>query len=219
MQSQPAFGSLIGAILVSLIAGTANAQQFSPSWQLQFDLAFVNPSGDGVAVSVGQPGVNVDVDNEVGAGLRLQYQFAPSWSTEFGFLATSSVGASVGAPGTLVGVASTVESIGIITAGANYHFLPEGKVDLFAGPFVAAVNYGDIDITAGIGSVGTRQSVDTEFTVGVIAGLEMPIGNGGWSLQSNVRYIDANMESNVDGDRLTGDLDPFIFSVGIAYRF
>lgn len=219
MQSRLTYGSFIGTIFFSIIAGAANAQQFSPSWQLNFDLAFVNPSGDGVTVSAGAPGVNVDVDNEIGAGLRLRYQFAQAWSTEFGFLATSSVGVSVGGTANIFGAATTVESFSTISAGANYHFLPKGRADIFAGPFVAVVNYGDIDISAGLGNASARQSVDTEFAWGVIAGLDVPIGTGGWSLQSNVRYIDANMESTVDGDRLSGDLDPLILSIGFAYRF
>lgn len=197
----------------------AHGQPFEPGWRLAVDLAFVNPSAETVAVDVGLAGVDVDFDNKAGAGLRAEYRFTESLAAEIGVLGTSSFDVRVGDLGIGLGTSTRIKNFAPVTVGGNYHFAPESRVDLYAGVFAAFVRYGDIDVQASTGGVGTSVSVDTDFGWGAIAGLELPLGAGGWLLQTNVRYIDTNMQGTNDGDPFDGDFDPFIFSIGFGYRF
>lgn len=205
--------------LFLIFSNISFAQQSAPYWQLNFDLAFIDPSGDAVAVGVGPSGVDVDFDSKVGAGFRAGYRFTESWEFELGILGTSSVDVMVGDIAENLGVATGVSSFSPVTAGINYYFASDSHLNVFAGVFLAAVNYGDVDVEVGLTGVATGESVDTDFTWGVISGLEVPIGAGGWLLQTNIRYIDTSIAAASDGDRFKGDFDPVIFSIGVGYRF
>ena len=208
------------AVLILIATSTSSlAQQFEPTWQLEFDVAFVDPSSDNVLVNVDGARVNVDFDSQAGVGVRAEYQFAESLAVEFGILATAGFDITVGGLGDTFGVATRISSFAPITAGLNYHFTPGNPVDFYAGPFFAIVRYGDIETEAGTGGVTVRESVDTDFGWGAIVGLDVPIRSGHWSLGANLRYIDTNMKGTSDGDPFDGDFDPFILSFSVGYRF
>jgi outer membrane protein len=52
------------------------------------------------------------------------------------------------------------------------------------------------------------------------AGLDISIGNG-WSLNADVKktFIDTEISWNGTGVAADADLDPWIFSTGLGYRF
>jgi len=195
------------------------AQQFEPELKLAFDLALVNPSGEVVGTEVGVGGVSVDIDTKAGAGLRLEYRFAPALGIEFGLLGASSFDVKVGDLGNGVGVATGVNSFAPLTLGLNYHFPAGDSFDLFAGPFLASVRYGDVSVQTGIGGVVTTETVDTDTGWGVILGVDLPLGSGNWLLQSNLRYIDTNMKGATSDGGFDSNFDPLIFSIGFGYRF
>ena len=214
---------VLSASLAGLVFATVwrpvHAQTFEPTWQLALDLAFVDPSGDSLSVNVGGAGVDIEIDDKMGVGIRAEYLFSESLAVEIGVLGTSSIDVTVGDLGNAFGVATRISNFAPVTLGLNYHFATDSRVDFFAGPYLAIVNYGDIDVEAGTGGAAAEVSVDTDFGWGAIAGLEVPIGASRWSLQSNVRYIDTNMKGSSDGNAFNGDFDPFIFSIGFACRF
>ncbi len=197
----------------------ALAQQFVPTWQLKLDLAFVNPSGDTVVVDIGTAGVDVDFDNKVGGGLRGEYQFSEALSVEIGAFGASSFGVTVGDIGDNIGVATNVRSVTPLSVGLNYHFARNSPIDLYAGPFISYVQYGDIRTEAGTGGVGTSVGVDSDFGWGAIVGLDIPIGKKGWSVQSSIRFIDTKIKGVSDGGPFDSDFDPTVFSIGVGYRF
>ena len=194
-------------------------QGFDPAWRLQADIAFVDPSGDSVAVETGIGGVNVDFDPQVGAGLRGEYQFTGLLGIEAGVMGASGINVSVGDTGGTAGVATKVSSFSPLTIGLNFHFAKDSPVDLYAGPFFAIVSYGDVEVEAGTSGVGTRVSVDRDFTWGGVAGVGIPFGKSKWSFQSNVRYIDTSLEGADESDPFKSEFHPVIFSIGIGYRF
>ena len=209
------------AYCVLLIAPTCllHAQQFEPELRLAFDLALVNPSDEVVATEVGVGGVSVDIDSKAGAGLRLEYRFSPALGVEFGLLGTSSFDVNVGNLGNGVGVETGISSFTPLTIGLNYHFPTDQSLDLYAGPFLAFVRYGDVSVQTGTGGVVTSETVDTDTGWGVILGIDLPLGSGNWLLQSNLRYIDTSLTGSTSDGRFDGDFDPLIFSIGFGYRF
>jgi len=211
--------SAIAVLILIAVSPSSLAQQFEPTWQLEFDLAFVDPSGDSLLINVDNARVDVDIDNQAGVSLRAEYQFAETLAVELGILATAGFDVAVGDLGDNFGVTTRVSSFAPITVGLNYHFTPESYADFYAGPFLAIVRYGDIETEVGTGGVVVRESVDTDFGWGAIVGFDVPIRSGHWSLGTNLRYIDTNMRGTSDGDPFDGDFDPFIFSIGFGYRF
>ncbi len=205
--------------LLALAASPSAFAQFEPSFQLQFDLAFVDPSGGGVSVDVGGTGVGVDLDPGAGAGFRGEYLFSETLGVELGLLGTSNLDIRVGDLGGSVGTAVSINSFSPVTLGLNYHFPTGGKVDIYAGPLIAIVNYGNIESSVSIGGVSSGTDVDNDFGWGAIAGIDIPIGSRGWSVHSSLRYIQTSMKGTSDGVAFDTDFDPLILSVGVAYRF
>ena len=134
-------------------------------------------------------------------------------------LGASSFDATVGDLGDGFGVSTGISSFVPLTLGLNYHFSSGSRVDFYAGPFLALVRYGDVDVESGTSGVFTREAVDTDTGWGVIVGLDVPLRSGNWLLQSNLRYIQTKMKGTTGDDPFEGDFDPLILSIGFGYRF
>ena len=210
--NSPIHAAIIPLILAS---NPCAAEDFEPTWQLALDLALVEPSNDSIAVGVTQTGLDVDFDTRFGAGLRLEYQFSKALALELGVLGASGFGVTIDT----AEVATRIDSFAPVTLGLNYHFDTASRIDLYAGPFLAAVNYGDIEVATGPGGATRTESTDTDFGWGAIAGLDLPLGSGNWSLQANVRYIRTGIEAEPDEGPVESDFNPLIFSIGFGYRF
>lgn len=97
-----------------------------------------------------------------------------------------------------------------VTLAANYHFTPGRKVDFYAGPMLAFVEYGDYD---------------DDLTWGANIGFDVPVTGSKWSFFTNLKYIRteaAGLDDTVseeDPDLFGADVNPFILSIGAAYRF
>jgi len=214
------FSTALAALVIAVTPfWPCNAQTFEPSVKLAFDLAFINPSGNTFQTSVGSGGVSVNFDPGAGAGLRLEYLFAEALGVEFGVLGASSFDVTVGDLGDGFGVSTSISSFAPLTLGLNYHFSSGNRVDFYAGPFLALVRYGDVDVETGTSGVITTEAVDTDTGWGVIVGLDIPLRSGKWLLQSNLRYIQTNMKGTTDDGAFDADFDPLIISFGFGYRF
>ncbi len=210
---------VIFILAIFTILQPTHAQQFDPSWRLHVEFAVVDPSGDFATVDVGGSGVVVGFDSAVGAGLRGEYQFSKLLGVEIGALGASSFEVRTGIFSDLVGTAVDVNSFAPFTVGLNFHLAPDSSIDLYTGPFLAIVKYGNVNVQTGIGGVTTGESVDTDVSWGAIAGLDFPIGKRGWSIQTSLRYIDTNMKGVSAGSPFDSEFDPVIFSLGFGYRF
>lgn len=65
-----------------------------------------------------------------------------------------------------------------------------------------------------------RQRIDPARGLTLQAGFDLSIGNG-WSLNADVKktFIDTEISWNGTGIAADADLDPWIFSAGLGYRF
>lgn len=95
--------------------------------------------------------------------------------------------------------------------GPNFHFGPSEKVDLYAGPFIGYVFYGDVTIE------GESTSVKDDFTYGAVMGLDVPFGEKGLAFSASARYMVTEAEPRDDNQAL--DIDPVTFLAGLGYSF
>jgi outer membrane protein W len=188
-------------------------------WQLVLDFSWIDPSGAGISTNASGPIVGTNFDTGVGAGVRAEYNFSARFGVEFGILGTVNLDVSIGTPGPAFGRNIRVSSFAPVTLGLNVHLTPDRSVDLYAGPLLALSNYGNVDVSTGMGAASTSVSIDRDVGYGAILGLDVPLGDHGWLVQANLRYIATEIKSSGGVSSFSREFNPVIFSVGLGYRF
>ncbi len=102
------------------------------------------------------------------------------------------------------------------TLTVQYHFSPEATFRPYIGAGVNySVFYGEDEAT-GIDSL----EVDNSFGIAAQAGFDYGLDEN-WAINVDVKKIWMNVDASVNSGVATADvdLDPYIFGVGVAYRF
>ncbi|MCP3964635.1 MAG: outer membrane beta-barrel protein [bacterium] len=211
---------LFAAALLALPTLTDPALAEETGWKLRLGGTWVDPD------------VNVDTITDAGArararsvddinlGLGLEYRFSRRLGLDF---AVSFVEPAVGltlepAGGGLIATTDKL-SFTPITAGLNVHLTPGRRADLYIGPIVGYALYGDLSFDAGPEGQANFTS-DDDFALGAQLGVDVAIGDGPWSIDAALRYLDTDLEAtDEDGEITDIDFSPIMFSFGIGYRF
>jgi outer membrane protein len=163
------------------------------------------------------PGANADVSDEVIPATTLTYFFNPNWSVE---LFCCFAKHAIDGTGSLAGlgkIASTWIFPPALTA--QYHFNARGKWKPYVGVGLQYIAF--FDEGAGANRLGaTSVSIDDAVGFTLQAGLDVSIGNG-WDVNADVKktWIDTTIAWNGTGVHADANLDPWIVSAGLGYRF
>lgn len=211
--------TLAAAAVSLLLAGPVAADD--PGWTVRARAAWVDPGFSWSAVNDDETRVSATSDSEIGLGLDLEYRVSRRFGLELGV---------VWAEPDLVlrAEAPTGESVEVsdgtrfmpISAGVAIHLTPDGPVDLYVAPFAAWVMYSDPSFAvADIEPLSV--SIDDDFGWGGTLGVDIPLGDR-LTLNAMVRYYDTDIEVTEDGEdggTETFAFDPWVYGVGIGYRF
>jgi outer membrane protein len=175
----------------------------------------VDPDTDSTVRAI--PGADADVSTEVIPALTLSYFFNKNLAVElFCCFAKHQIDAK-GSIAALGEIADTWIFPPALTL--QYHFTGMGAWKPYVGAGVQYIDF--FDTGTGANRLGaTKVSIDDAFGFTLQAGLDVSIGNG-WSLNADVKktWLDTEISWNGTGVRADADLDPWIFSVGLGYRF
>lgn len=101
-----------------------------------------------------------------------------------------------------------------LTAGLNFHLTRQSRFDLYVGPTIGYVLYGDLDIG------DERLSIDDDFTWGAAFGVDLPMGDKGWMFSGALRYLDTEASPDDLGPTDESlDVSPWVVQVSAGYRF
>ncbi len=126
-----------------------------------------------------------------------------------------------------------------ITVGVNFHVMQKEKVDLYLGPFLGYVMYGDIKwnkVTAQFSltpddplldplagsfteSASGKTKIKSDFGFGAVVGIDVPFGSGGWMFSSSLKYLSTKAKSDEEYWDAEIDMNPWILSIGVGYTF
>jgi|SRR6185436_11042903 len=112
-----------------------------------------------------------------------------------------------------------------VLAKLNLHLTPDHKADLYLGPVVGRMQYGDLDIEVRGGGESARGSARTrdDWAWGAHVGVDVPVGDRGVFFTAGATWLKAQVEIEGDPEDEEGDfrsdLDPLIAQVGFGYRF
>lgn len=103
------------------------------------------------------------------------------------------------------------------TLTLQYHFLPKSQFSPYLG---AGVNYTVFYNAKAPGAPVSSISYENNFGWALQAGVDYNVA-GRWFLNADVKKIFLNTTAKINGGAIVGDvdLDPWVFGLGLGYRF
>lgn len=209
-------------LLVTLLALPASASAEGNGWQVRINGLWVDPDVSFTDLDSNGDRVQAGADGGSGASLTFERRFSSRLGLEFGALYAEpdlSLDASLG--GTQFTASSSV-TFTAVTAGLNIHLTPDKAVDLYLGPLVAQVLFGDVGLRARVAGAALGQdfSANDDFAFGAQVGADVAFGDSPWSLNLAAKYLDTSLEiTDEDGEKTDLGFEPLILGVGFGYRF
>jgi outer membrane protein len=110
------------------------------------------------------------------------------------------------------------------TVVLQFHPFPGGLFDFYIGAGVNYTNFYDYDLSGDLADVGvTDIDFDSSFGLAGDVGLNIWLGNH-FNINGDIKYVQISTDAKikVDGgllDTVTVDINPWIFGVGVGWRF
>ena len=241
--------NLLAAAVISVAAAMPAVAQEAGDWQLRFGLGYIaTDTGNDDLVFSGMPldTFNIDVDDQLGVVFDLTYFLSPNWGIEL--LASTPFTHDIDGAGALAGLGKIGETKHLPpTLSLQYHFSPGQKFRPYVGAglnytlfFDDSTNQGLHDgvVATANGALGTsfsggntNLSIDESFGAAFQAGLDVDLTEK-WFWNFNVRYImidvDASLRTSTFDpagneqlffSRLETEIDPFVYSTQVGFRF
>lgn len=202
------------AALVASVAAVLPAQAGDSNGNMQVKLGLTGLIFDDSTKSSNVPNLSAEVNDTIIPTLMLNYYLTKNWSVElFCCFAQLNVHGESGVTGKL---ASTWVFPPMLTA--QYHFDGMGAFKPYVGAGIQYIHY--FDSSSNIGG-----SVDFKDSWGFVlqAGTDLDLGQG-WSLGLDAKKVweDTKLTysgGGVDGVYANHDLDPWVLTANLGYRF
>lgn len=211
----------IGALLATPLVATQAQAYEKGDWLVRAGATNVSPDDSSSNVFVGGAdlGVGVSVGSNTQLGLNIAYFVTPNWSVEL-LAATpfehdldlntvGALGSVKHLPPTLSAIYYPMDSASAwqpyVGLGLNYTFFFEEE---FTGANANA-GFSNLDL-------------DASFGVSAQAGFDYQLDDK-WHINASVRWMDIDTEATFDlngsAGRVDVDIDPFVYTLSIGYRF
>jgi outer membrane protein len=224
---------ILSMAVIAVMAGASVAAQAyeEGDWIVRVGATTVAPNEDSDSIVIPtEPATvlkGVDVDSDTQLGLIGAYMLTDNFGLELlaatpfkHDISVSGTGIEAGSikqlPPTLSlqwyprgGKAGWQPYVGV---GVNYTYVFDEEVD------------SDLEgaLEALIGATDVKLEVDSSFGLAAQAGVDFPMGEN-WGLNVGVWYLDidttAKIKTDVGNVKFDVDIDPWVYNIGIAYKF
>jgi outer membrane protein W len=193
---------------------------------IRFGGAYVSPTGDYVE-EIDSDGVvgdlTIEADSAFGGFFGFEYMFTDLFGLDATLLyANHDIDGTLdvdsdGVPFYEKATLAEVSNMPLFISG-HFHFMQDGPVDLYAGPTLAYVMYGDLEFKP-IADEEEDIPLEDDFGFGAVFGVDVPFGtDNNWMFNSKIRYIRTGAETD-EVDSVTVDIDPWIIEIGVGVKF
>lgn len=220
------------AVAVSASVGSVSIQAYEAGdWIVRGGLTTVAPDasssdvtlngGDiGAALGASQSG-QVDVDDNTQFGLTATYMISNRLGVEF--LAATPFSHNVEGKGALQGV-DIAEVTHLPPTLSAIYYLADGAFQPYLGAGLNYTVFFDEDADSELESVVGSADVDLDDSIGISVqvGFDYAV-NDRWHVNGSVRWIDIETDATIDSGagriETNVDIDPFVYSVMLGYKF
>ncbi|MHC4168170.1 MAG: OmpW/AlkL family protein [Planctomycetota bacterium] len=218
MKDAPRFAKVVfimtcAFVVAGILPCTALAQTGKSPWMVRARLLGIEPDDDSSSITV--IGGKAEVDDSITGDVDFSYFFCSNVAAEL-TLAVSEH--DVKATNTLVGNID-LGDVKLLppTLTLQYHFIPDGKIRPYIGAGVNYTVFFDDD-------PGDARSIDYDnaFGFALQAGVDIGI-NENWAINLDVKKIwletDVSVKALATTVKTDVDIDPWLFGIGLAYRW
>jgi outer membrane protein len=201
------------------------------TWTLRAGVGVVEPKSNNLVFSDGVDTLQIDVDSGTSMTLSATYMFSRNWA--FDILASwpfshdinaTAVGAGPGIDGVPVKIAETTHLPP--TFSVQYHFLPDGTFQPYAGIGLNWTTFFDTNVVSELVAEGVEDlELDDSFGFAGQLGADWML-NEKWLLNVDVRWINIEADATLSGTAFGGSVDigtvkvdPWVYALNIGYRF
>jgi len=223
---------LVVALITALVGGTVSAQAYEQGdWIVRIGATTVSPNedSDNIVLPSEPPTVlkGVDVNSDTQLGLIGAYMFSDNFGVEL--LAATPFEHDISIKGVGIDAGTTKH----LPPTLSFQWYPRGGQDGWQPYLGIGVNYTiffdeevDPQLEAALGAILDASKVDLELddSVGLSAqaGVDFPLSDQ-WSINLGVWYMDlgttAKIKTDVGTVKFDVDIDPWVYNVGIAFKF
>ena len=223
---------LTAALIAGLASGAASVQAYEAGdWILRLGAVTVSPNEDSdkIVLPTSPPTVldGVSVDDDTQLSIIGAYMVSDNFGVEL--LAATPFEHSMSIKGTNLDAGTSKQLPPTLMA----QWYPRGNQSGWQPYFGVGVNYtiffdesADKDLKDALGAIIGAEKVDlsleNSFGLAAQAGVDIPL-SGNWALNAGVWYIDigttAKVKTDVGTVKFDVDIDPWVYNIGIAYKF
>lgn len=212
------FAFVVAGVAALAAATAAGAEDFSPKAAgtivLDVRVSDVAPTGsDSVTTLNGSAtGLKAKATDSVMPTLGLTYFFSPNWAIE-AIAGTTEHQIKAQGGATNVEVKDTWVLPPVVAL--QYHFLPASRISPYVG---AGVNY--MLFYSGKNRNGFDFKIDDGFGAALQAGVDVAMSHG-FTLNADVKkiFFQTKATDEKNGLKASVNLDPWVLSLGVGYRF
>lgn len=204
-------GILAAAVVLASFSSTPVRADDS-SWEVRLRGVYLDPANKSDAIPGLAAANAIHINSKTLPDVDVEYFFVPNWSTELVLTYPQSQTVTVG--GTPIGGFKHLPPVLTL----KYDFLPDQAFQPYVG---AGVNLTIIsDVHLAVPDVGTLKLSSTSVGPAAQAGFDYTVQNS-WYVNADVKWV--KLGSDLDlvgvGRVSTVHIDPFLFGLGIGYRF
>lgn len=212
------------ATAIVLAAATVSTQAMAyeeGDWVVRFGATSVNPdeSSSNVMVGGADLGIGVNVDSSTQLGINVAYFITPNLNIEL--LAATPFSHDIGL-NTVGALADTKQLPPSLTA--NYYFAAaNAKFQPYVGAGINYTIFFDEGFTQANKDAGfTDLDLDASFGLTAQVGFDYEV-NDKWHVNGSVRWIDIDTDATfklngADGS-VSVDIDPYVYTLSLGYKF
>lgn len=204
-------------VLALIVAPTATE---AGDWLVRLRAINIDPNE--ASEAIGDTGSEVAVDSATVPEVDVTYMFTKRLGVEVvAAIADHDLAASGGALG---GADLGTVSILPPTVVLQFHPFPGGLFDLYFGAGINYTNFYDYDLSDDLAAAGvTDIDFDSSFGLAGDLGLNIWLGDN-FNINGDIKYVQISTDAaiRVEGgtlDTVSVDIDPWIFGVGIGWKF